>query len=71
MSERSLTHEKLLQIAEALRRIDRRFADIDSPDDFLDSERGVDMLDGIGMMLIAIGENLKGIDRETDEALLQ
>jgi len=50
MSDRSLIYEKLLQIDEALKRINRRFSGIDSADDFLDSDRGLDMLDGIGMI---------------------
>jgi uncharacterized protein with HEPN domain len=71
MSDPYLIYEKLLQIEAALERINRRFSGIESPDDFLDSDRGLDMLDGIGMMLIAIGENLKKIDRDTAGALLQ
>lgn len=71
MSDRNLVYEKLLQIDEALQRIDRRFSVIECADDFLDSDRGLDMLDAIGMMLIAIGENLKKIDRDTEGALLQ
>ena len=41
-----------------------------SADDFLDSELGQDMLDSICMMLIAVGENFKSIDRHTDGKLL-
>ncbi len=41
-----------------------------SPDDFLVSEDGVDKLDGICMMLIAIGENLKNLDKVTNAKLL-
>ena len=70
MYDASLLLEKLEQIDEALARIERRFANISSPDDFLDSENGLDMLDGIAMMLIAIGENFKKIDKETDGILL-
>jgi hypothetical protein len=33
--------------------VERRFAPIRSPDDFLASEDGIDRLDGICMMLIA------------------
>lgn len=70
MSDASLVCERLIQIDEALQRINRRFSDIESPDDFLDSEKGKDMLDAIGMMLIAIGENLKRIDYQTSGELL-
>lgn len=70
MYDATLLLEKLEQIDEALEKIKRRFAGIDSPDDFLDSDEGQDMLDGIAMMLIAIGENFKTIDKETGEKFL-
>lgn len=66
MLDRTLIYEKLLQVHEALQRIDRRFSQISKPDDFLDTERGQDLLDAISMMLIAIGENLKWLDRQTN-----
>jgi uncharacterized protein with HEPN domain len=62
--------EKLLQIDEAIGRIKRRHQGIRSPDDFLDTPEGLDKLDGISMMLIAIGEGFKKIDEETKGALL-
>ena len=71
MSDPSLILEKLIQIEKALQRVIRRFSKIGSPDDFRDSDEGIDMLDAIGMMLIAIGENLKKIDHETDGELLK
>lgn len=71
MSDRSLIYEKLLQIEMALGRIKRRFLGIRTANDFLDSNHGLDMLDGISMMLIAIGENLKKIDSETGGTLFQ
>ena len=61
MSDAALTSEILSQIFEAVRRIERRFAAIDEPDDFLTSDDGVDKLDAICMMLIAVGENLKNL----------
>ena len=38
--------------------------------DFLVSEEGIDKLDAICMMLIAIGENLKNLDKVTGGKLL-
>ena len=70
MYDATLLLEKLEQIDEALAKIQRRFASINSPDDFLDSDKGQDMLDGIAMMLIAIGENFKTIDTETEGKFL-
>ena len=43
---------------------------ISKPDDFLVSEKGVDKLDAICMMLIAIGENLKNMDKITGGTIL-
>jgi uncharacterized protein with HEPN domain len=70
MYDQELLGEKLHQISDALSRVARRFENIHSSDDFLDSEHGVDMLDSICMMLIAVGENFKSIDRHTDGKLL-
>lgn len=63
--------EILDQILMAARRIERRFAGIQSPDDFLKDDQGLDRLDGIGMMVIAIGESVKQLDRITGEQLLR
>ncbi len=61
--------EKLVQINAAIEKINRRFALIKTPDDFLDSDQGMDMLDSIAMMLIAVGENFKTIDKATSGTL--
>jgi len=65
MYVKSHLHEKLVQIDFALVKINRRFAHIKTADDFLDSSQGMDMLDGIAMMLIAVGEQIKKIDKDT------
>ena len=70
MFDRPLASEILLQILMAAQRIDRRFAPIESPDEFLDSDDGLDRMDAICMMLIAIGESLKNLDRVTAGTLL-
>ena len=70
MHDKLLLRENLLQINDALNRIERRFSSIRAVDDFLDSEYGLDMLDSIAMMLIAVGENFKKIDKETEGMLL-
>lgn len=71
MYDQELLNEKLNQVADALARVSRRFENIHSADDFLDSEHGQDILDSICMMLIAVGENFKSIDRHTDGKLPQ
>ncbi|MGK7938838.1 MAG: DUF86 domain-containing protein [Crocosphaera sp.] len=48
---------------EAIRRIERRFTAIQKADDFIANDEGFDRLDSISMMLIAISENIRRIDR--------
>jgi uncharacterized protein with HEPN domain len=70
MSDRSLSCEILRQIEDALHRIERRFSAIASSDDFLATDDGIDRLDAICMMLIAIGESLKNLDKLNAGTLL-
>lgn len=70
MSDTALIREVLSQILEAANRIAWRFAPISKVDDFLDSPEGLEKLDSICMMLIAIGESLKNLDKLTDGKLL-
>lgn len=69
MYDRSLVLALLDEIGEAFRRIDRRFSTIFKPDDFVNNDDGLDRLDAIAMMLIAIGENFKRIDKITNSEL--
>jgi len=71
MSDPAVIREVLAQILESAERIKRRFAPIRSPGDFVLNEEGVDRLDGICMMLIAIGEGLKNLDKITGGELLR
>ena len=70
MSDPALAKEILSQILVAARRIERRCAPIRQADDFLNSEDGQDRLDGICMMLIAIGESLKHLEKVAGKTLL-
>lgn len=70
MFDTELVEEILKQILTAAHRIERRSRDIFEPDDFLISDAGIDKLDAICMMLIAIGESLKNLDKVTDGKLL-
>jgi uncharacterized protein with HEPN domain len=69
MFDAELVREILGQILIATRRIVRRFEAIRQPDDFLASDEGLDRLDGIGMMLITIGESLKKLDKLAADVL--
>ena len=70
MSDVELILEILHQILEAGRRIERRFSPVKHPDTFLANDDGLDRLDAICMMLIAIGESLKNLDKLTNGELL-
>jgi uncharacterized protein with HEPN domain len=70
MYDPELLVEKLQTLLEALERIPRRFADIDSPTDFTSSDAGIDRMDAICMILIAAGEEIKNIDSKTEGKLL-
>ena len=63
MFDKLLLIEKLTQIDDALNRIERRFSSIKTVDHFLDSEQGLDMLDSIAMMLIALSPLFLRISR--------
>lgn len=63
MSDLELAQDILSNIMTAITRIERRFDGIDSPDDFVSDNEGIDRLDGITMMLIAMGEQLKRLDK--------
>ena len=69
MSDRELVLDILSSILTAIERIERRFQGIEDADDFVSSDEGIDRLDGIAMMLIAIGEQTKRLDTATDQQL--
>ena len=62
--------EVLEQINKAIETIEYRFKPVDSVDYFLDSPQGLEKLDSICMLFIAIGESLKNIDKLTNKKLL-
>jgi uncharacterized protein with HEPN domain len=71
MYDKTLLREKLEQIRDAVARISRRFAGIETPMDFLASDVNHDKLDAISMLLIAVGESFKKIDKETEGLFLK
>lgn len=70
MFDDPLILQTLEEISTAARRIQNRFQSINSVSDFTDSEAGIEKPDGICMQPIAIGENLKQLDKLTQSALL-
>jgi uncharacterized protein with HEPN domain len=71
MYDRSFLLELFLEIEEALRRIERRFTGISSPNDFIRDDDGLDRLDAIAMMLVAIGENTQRLDKYVSPDLFE
>ena len=71
MYDELLLKEKLEQIMDAVERINRRFAGITTPNDFQATDINHDKLDAIAMLLIAVGESFKKIDKETEGLFLK
>ena len=70
MFDAELIRSSLTKIQTALDRILKRSETILTPDDFLMTPSGVERLESICMLLIAIGESVKRIDNATNKALL-
>jgi uncharacterized protein with HEPN domain len=68
--DKDLALEILKQILEALKKIEKRFRPITSPDKFTNSDTGMEKLDSICMQLIIIGESLKNFDKVTSKEML-
>lgn len=68
MPDSDLVRDILEQMLKATYTIQRRFAPIQAPADFLASDEGIDRLDAICMQLIAVGESVKNLDKITDGA---
>jgi len=68
--DKLLVTEILQQITTACKRVIGRFEGINTAEDFLVDERGLEILDSICMQLIAIGESLKKLDKITHQELL-
>ena len=60
----------LEDILSAIDRLEDRTKDVQTTDDFLSSSSGMVLLDATCMLLIAIGESLKNLDKNTDGKLL-
>ncbi|NLD37810.1 MAG: DUF86 domain-containing protein [Desulfatiglans sp.] len=70
MFDIGMVKEILKQIFDATQKIQRRFALVHSVNDFTGSETGMEKLDSICMLLIAIGESIKNLDKKTNNELL-
>lgn len=70
MYDPALIIQILEETSAAAGRIQERFKSIRCVEDFTNSEAGIEKLDAICMQLIAIGENLKQLDKHSDSSLL-
>ena len=70
MYDKGLVIDILKNIDWALDQINRRYQVIESSDDFIKDDLGLEKLDSICMQLINIGEALKQIDKLTETKLL-
>jgi uncharacterized protein with HEPN domain len=66
MFDRTLVRSILLQIDEAIEKIKARMAPIESAEYFTATPEGMEKLDALCMLFIAVGESLKNIDKQTE-----
>ena len=66
----AMVYETLKNIETAITRLQERTVQIHTPDDFLLSPFGMEKLDAAGMVLIALGECVKTLDKLTNKKLL-
>ena len=66
----SIALDILADIWSAIEKLEERTKSIHSVDDFLSSTSGMVLLDATCMLLIAIGESLKNLDKVTNGELL-
>ncbi len=70
MYDKDMLLEILKQISDAAQRVSKRFEPVTSVSYFTDTPDGMEKLDSICMVIIAIGESLKNIDKITGKKLL-
>jgi len=71
MYDKELAADILHQIFAATQKIQQRFEQIKTVADFTGSSFGMERMDSICMLLIAIGESLKNLDKITKGELLR
>ena len=70
MFDREIALDSLVKIRTVIDTIAERVDNVDNPNDFLCSPDGMLRLDAICMNLIALGEAVKGLDKQTHGELL-
>ena len=67
----AMVYETLKNIDTAITRLQERSLEIHSVNDYLTSPSGMEKLDAACMVLIALGESVKTLDKLTDKELLK
>lgn len=70
MFDKEIALDSLAKIKGVLETIQERTSNVNNPDEFLYSPDGMLRLDAICMNLIALGEAVKGLDKQTHGELL-
>lgn len=70
MYDKDMLLEVLKQTSDAIELVTKRFEPVDSVEFFTSTPAGMEKLDAICMVIIAIGESLKNIDKITNKKLL-
>lgn len=70
MFDRELALAVAGQIDEALERVKNRIVDVRGAEDFTATPQGIERMDGLCMLFMAIGEALKNLDKITQHTLL-
>jgi uncharacterized protein with HEPN domain len=70
MYDRELIRSILTQIDDAITTIQIRCKDVEDVSFFTDSPQGMEKLDSVCMLLMAIGESIKNLDKFTNGQLL-
>ncbi len=66
----AMVYETLTNIARAITTLQERTASVRSADDFISSPQGMEKLDAACMVIMAIGESIKNLDKLTNKELL-
>jgi len=70
MYEKELVLEVLVRIEESIFQLSEWTRNVTNADDFSSSPDGMILLNAVCMKLLAIGEEVKGLDKRTDKKLL-
>lgn len=70
MFDKKLALDIIILIEDNLKTILQRTGNIQSADDFTDTETGMILLDSVCMKLVAVGESIKNLDKISNKELL-